>query len=504
MAKYKAIKSSFTGKLDDVSSFLRQFNTVAALKRINRESNEMLFNSSHSDIHGAKEVSFSICRKGHNNFEKKETILTAWNLIDLSYYMIKFSNDYRGKIIEFDEELYVLHVAVDNYKEQNEPKHLDMDNVNEKIEFFMYLWGFVGEQIKLESSRLVKDNQLRDLYILFDINDTRAFDMEESLLAETGLSWKMIMAYLTLAWIGFTKVDTLEELSSLLAWNDQKNKLEFEKLIERYTTDYEEIRRSALGRQLLYAKPYVRTQTGQVISISSYLNYFLCEHGVLWIIRDHFKNLGRQDFVNYFGKLFEDYFQDLLYSTLNCGEYEKIPEQKTKRADWKINIDSYKFLIEQKSTAMRISAKQQETDIEAIRDFSVKTIIKALYQLYNTEKELNDGKYIKIILLYEDYLKPEILDQIMEMPRCSLENDNYYWLVTIRELEMLFVVAKNNRQLFREIVEEKIDREINHSIEGKSIEQILHERGIFKNDYIRQDKFMKYRNDIKETLKLLI
>lgn len=209
MAKYKTIKYSFTGKLDDVSSFLRQFNTVAALKRINRESNEILFNSSHSDIHGAKEVSFSIRRIGHNNSEKKETILTAWNLIDLSYYMIKFSNDYRGKIIEFDEELYILHVAVDNYKEQNEPKHLDMDNANEKIEFFMYLWGFVGEQIKLESSGLVKDNQLRDLYILFDINDSRAFDMEESLLAETGLSWKMIMAYLTLAWIGFTKADTL-------------------------------------------------------------------------------------------------------------------------------------------------------------------------------------------------------------------------------------------------------------------------------------------------------
>lgn len=44
---------------------------------------------------------------------------------------------------------------------------------------------------------------------------------------------------------------------------------------------------------------------------------------------------------------------------------------------------------------MSLSAKQQETDIEAIRDFSVKTIIKALYQLYNTEKELDDGKYIK-------------------------------------------------------------------------------------------------------------
>ena len=117
-----------------------------------------------------------------------------------------------------------------------------MDNVIEKIEFFMYLWGFIGEQLKIESPELVRDNQLRDLYILFDINDSREFDMAEHVLVETGLSWEMILSYLTLAWIGFTKVDTIEEFSGILEWRNQRNRVEFEKLIKRYTTDYEEIR----------------------------------------------------------------------------------------------------------------------------------------------------------------------------------------------------------------------------------------------------------------------
>ena len=141
----------------------------------------------------------------------------------------------------------------------------------------------------------------------------------------------------------------------------------------------------------------------------------------------------------------------MLYSSLKQGEYEKIQEQKTKRADWKIITGEYQFLIEQKSAAISISAKQQEAYVEAIKNFAEKTIINAIHQLHNTEKEINDGKYIKIILLYENYLKSELLDLIMEMPKCGLENDNYYWLATINELEMLFTVAKNDRKLFMKL-----------------------------------------------------
>lgn len=84
-----------------------------------------------------------------------------------------------------------------------------------------------------------------------------------------------------------------------------------------------------------------------------------------------------------------------------------------------------------------------------------RTVIKAMSQLENTEKQFDNGKYIKIILLYEDYLKPELLDHIMDMPECKIENDNYYCLATINELEMLFNNVKTDRKLFDEIILEK-------------------------------------------------
>lgn len=498
MAKYKWIKYNFSGNWDDVSNVLRQFSVAEALKRINRESNDLFYNNSKSDIPAVKRVEFNLYHKGSPIPEKHEVMIMAWALIDLAYYMIKASNDYRGKKIEYDEELYILQEAVDNFKERNEHNFLKNQD-EEKIDFFMYLWGFVGEQLKAEAPALVLDNQSRDLYILFEINNPQEFDIEESLKIETGLTWQAINAYLLLAWVEFTQEDSLDEVNKRIAWKNPDNEKEFIKLIERYTSDYSDIRDSGMGRQILYAKPYVRTQKGEVASVSAYLNYFLCEHSVLWIVRDRFKNLGRQDFVNYFGGLFEKYFEELLTCSLNINEFERIPEGKDKRADWRINCGTYSMLVEQKSAIMRLSAKQQETDVNAIKDFAEKTVIKAMRQLNKTEKDFNDGKYIKIILLYEDYLKPEIIEQIFAMPECDIENDNFYWLVTISEMERLLMVAKNDRKVFDDIIREKVEREEQHSLAGKSIGQLIDEQGITGNEYIRQEKFMKYREAAQDT-----
>jgi hypothetical protein len=133
---------------------------------------------------------------------------------------------------------------------------------------------------------------------------------------------------------------------------------------------------------------------------------------------------------------------------------------------------------------MRLSAKQQHTDIDAIKEFTKRTVLKAVSQLNNTEKEFANGKYIKIILLYEDYLEPELLEQFMEMRKCTVDNDNYFWLMTIEEAEMLFGLCKSDRALFGKIVSEKINREINHSNEGRGILKILNQNGIVKNLYL--------------------
>ena len=87
------------------------------------------------------------------------------------------------------------------------------------------------------------------------------------------------------------------------------------------------------------------------------------------------------------------------------------------RADWKIVLGKYRFLVEQKSTILGLLAKQQESSINTIRQFAERNIIKALEQLKSTEDGLNDGQYIKIVLLYEDYLKAEALSEIFQNGR---------------------------------------------------------------------------------------
>lgn len=491
------IKYNSSGVWEDLSDFLRQYSTDNVLKNINKETFELFNNKNNSDIPAVKHVSIPLYNKRSFNTQKKEAYITAWTLTDLAYYIIKTSNDYRGRDIQHKEELYLLQMAVDDYIQREEHLFLESNKQEGNNVFFLHLWGFVGEQFKSENPKIVFDNFSRDLYMLFELNNSSDFDMEKAVQKEMGMSWKKVVQYLILAWFGFTQESTLNELIDKILESSPDEKKEFKQVIERYTTNYDEVRNSMLGRQILYAKPYVRTQKGEVVSVSTYLNFFLCEHSILWIIRDHFNKQKSQDFTNYFGDLFEKYFNEILECCLKENEYERIAENGiNERADWKINICGNKFLVEQKSTIMRLSAKQQQTDISAIKDFAKRTVLKAMSQLANTEQEIGEGKYIKIILLFEDYLRPELLEQFINMSECNVKNDNYFWLVTINEMEMLLYLAKNDQDLFDEIVKEKINRETSNSKLGKSIIQLLNEYGINKNEYIMQERFIKYRNTI--------
>jgi hypothetical protein len=87
----------------------------------------------------------------------------AWTLIDLAYYSIIASNDYRGKKVDVDEELYLLAIAIDNYKEHEEKCFIDEQDENQGNDFLLYFWGFAGEQFKIEITALVLNNMSRDL-----------------------------------------------------------------------------------------------------------------------------------------------------------------------------------------------------------------------------------------------------------------------------------------------------------------------------------------------------
>lgn len=495
-----------SGNEDAVRDLIRCYSTDEVLKKINEEATKISQNN--GGLVGAERVTYTVYKKKSRFPIKEKAIIQSWSLIDLAYYAILYSNDYRGKKIDKVDELYFLSVAVDHYKQRKESEFLQGLSASEP-DFMFYLWGFAGEQIKLEFQKKAFDNLGRELYIIFESSKLckTEYNFEQVVEQETGVTWKEIITFLLVGWFGFTQANTLEKVTNKIMFKDEECKEKFEKVISFYTTTYNEVKTTKIGRQILYAKPFVKTQRNEIVGLGPYLSLATYEHSIFWILRNHYqKNKHNpQEFVNFFGICFEKYLGKLLYDCLENSEYEKIPEESMPRADWKLEIGGYKILVEQKSSIMVAAVKQQETNVEAFKKYAIKTIIEALNQLFITEKELGNAKYIKIVLLYEDFIKSDILASIFELTECHLENDGYYWLVTIGEMEQLLELYYQNADEFKSIVEEKIQRETTFSKEGKGIEQLLEEHNIFKNYYLKRSEIAYYRdlaiNEIKKYIK---
>lgn len=91
--------------------------------------------------------------------------------------------------------------------------------------------------------------------------------------------------------------------------------------------------------------------------------------------------------------------------------------------------------------------------------------------------------------------------QLTELYQCSKSNisEHIKHIFEEGELDKDSVVRKfrttaDDRKKFDDIICDKVDRELHHSLAGKSLDQLLDEHGVTDNEYIRQEKFMKYRN----------
>lgn len=156
-----------------------------------------------------------------------------------------------------------------------------------------------------------------------------------------------------------------------------------------------------------------------------------------WVLRNHYLKIRSQVFLNAFGVYFERYVEELLNYCLEKNQYTHVQEvNDEKRADWLIEIDNYNFIVEQKSSLSILGIKQTQTDINAIKQHILKNWGEAVRQLSCTQSALEIKKPIKVILVYEDYFKAECLDELFALDT-SLRDDRSYWLLNIREFEML-------------------------------------------------------------------
>lgn len=476
---------------------LTQYDVTDVLIHISKYSST-LFSHSDKELTAARR---EMLRLGNRT---GQILITGWFLVDMAYLAVKHCKG--TKTIQNDNEFFQLANLYNGYYQKTE-KNLPFFGSKCKFnDFMLYLYGFFGEQRKFQNSTstaAIMDNYCRNMYLLDVVSkEFPNINVEEVVLQEVGVTSQELSSILwCVSIVGLTQPFILNagQYYNKGIINEDKVKL----VVDYFSSDITTIKDSKLGRQQLYATPFIKLPSGDYILNNIYLLLFLFENATYWVVRNHFQKTNDQTFINAFGDYFEFYFKQVLETYLEKNMFHKVPEGKEKRADWFLKIGKFAFLIEQKSALTGLNAKQQISDIDQTKTYIVRNWIKALKQLFNTQKiyESEHEHIIKIVLVYEDYFKEEILENAFRLEENTVEDDGYYWLASIDDIEMLLHTYRNNPDAFNSIIQNKIDVETSKSMEGRELGQIMNTYSIDENLHIHSQPYISYKTKLTESLK---
>ena len=444
-----------------------------------------------------KELNYSV-KIGSQIIRGKVMVSQTW-LIDMLYCVIS-QCEYGDDCISEQEILYLVSLYNDYY---NCSEILS----NKQINIWLYVYGFFGEQKQFQTEGLFADNFAREKYILDKISKkadpakVSNLDIESEFQRITGYStddFSFLLNTITFSFMAkggmLSPFTLLQKDQSVLTHENQLH------LLDLYSTDIDSIRSNPLKRQFLYVKPIIKIDD-LYYAVNAHLMLALFVNSNYWVLREHYRKIHSQVFLNAFGVYFECYVEELLSYCLNNEQFIHVQEvNDEKRADWLLRIDDYNFIVEQKSSLSILGIKQTQTDINAIKQHILKNWGEAVQQLASTQEALQIENPVKIILVYEDYYKSECLDELFVLDT-GLIDDRSYWLMTIREFEMLIYTYKTNPDTFKEIVDEKISLERERSHNGREIDRLFSNRGINKNQYLRDSGIILQFEQIKQRLR---
>lgn len=187
-----------------------------------------------------------------------------------------------------------------------------------------------------------------------------------------------------------------------------------------------------------------------------------------WQLRNRYSDLKSRDFLQSFGDLFEIYVGEILRryfgedATINLNDYlgsKTNNKKQPKIADWLINVGDSIFIFECKSKLMSIALKKT-FDRKLFNNWLDDTFVAGAEQLESTiqllQKDNNySGKqFFKFMVLNEDfyfaenpifkefilsYIKEELKKRNSNVEENSNFDSSNFYIITIRELELLEV-----------------------------------------------------------------
>lgn len=442
---------------ESFKNFIKNFNTSLLLQKICKLSAKCHYDTLKQDLKCVLKKKIPLYCDGGKIIEHEVWIL-PWDLLDISYQAIKYSKKYID-IEDFDDEtLYTIATAWSHTKDKLSEKSKNYLRSDHNIEY--YLFGMSEEQRIFQDIYSVFSILSRDYYILFKSSKKikekeNKINIKEIIKKEIGLDIKSILVnILLIGYFGFLNpVVYSTEDKYINPFLDDK----YKKIIDYYSADLEWFRKTKLGRQALYAKPIVSIDKNNILA-NVYLPFIIYKHSLFWIARNYYLKTGSEKFVGSFGLYFEKYFEELLETYVEKENYNKLEKlNKRKIADWRISLGKYNFIIEQKSSFLKLACKQQDPNIKNYKEFLTDNISEAIEQLKSTEKILNDGlEYYKIVLLYDESVPPNFMKRYFELCDPSLKDKEKFWIISIHEMEELLYMYKHNNDIFENVINKKI------------------------------------------------
>ncbi len=429
-------------------------------------------------------------------------LYSQWELTQLCYYSIKYSNDYRNMNSEINmNDFYIL---------LNENRKYDscMENIKnmDKIKILEHMQCLTNVQFDYQANRMISRFN-RMCKILIDINQNEDYikstkvyiNFAEKFKEITGIEMlKFIKIYfIIILFIISTKKNKILNIYDIIKEHIEKigiTQKECLMAIEYYSKKYSYYRECDNWNSLKFY-PIVKTDKNEKYILTNIGSFMISFPDIqYWIIRNYYKENESRDFTSYFGECFEIYLKEVFkFYKVNA---EKLEENgRNKVPDWKIETKKYIILVEQKAALFPIDARvtTSANRYDALEKY-FENIKKAFKQLNSFEIKDNDKKIIRICLTYETiHMTENAQDLIREIMKFD---DEIYlnWILNIDEFETLMELLNESEEKFDNIIEKKIDLEKKDSNEGKSFESIFEK---LESNYAREE-INYFNNFIKE------
>lgn len=436
--------------------------------------------------------------------------IAQWDLLEICFNSIKYSNDYRNKEIDSNAHYNLINLTKIRSEKLENAISLSKENI------IQHLLCIANMEFDLEQIT-IKNKFNRIYHIMTNINKNPKYNQTEKVCyinfskefyKITGFDYDTyIRGYFIICAlvIGLKEPDILSIIEridfDISSFGITKKQLL--KIISFQSRKYE-FYRSYDNWNILKYFPIVQTTKESRYIVSNISALLICfPESMYWTIRNYYCEIESRNFTSYFGYCFEFYL-DELFKTYNINAQKLKETNNEKRPDWKLETEKYIFYIEQKAglypmeTRSIISKKRLDT----LNNYINLNIKKAFVQL-NNYSEKTDKKIIRICLTFEMIYFPEEVQELV-LHKIKLMGEEYLnWIISINEFEKLIYMLSIDKNKFNNIIDKKIELEKNKSKDGRGFDSLLEKE---KNDYISNkiNYFDDYIRKYKKRMNMIL